>query len=230
MLDQETGTQIDRDGLVLWLPLNGNANDYSGVGNHGTSYNSPVYEDGRLTKALTFNGTTQYTLFGRNSLPTGSAQRAMSIRVRFNSTLGTGTKVFFTYGNNNTRDRCSFITYYDGTYRYLLCDHNNCNEGFLWTADTNWHTFQMTLPAGKTRTDEIIVMYDGIVVYDGSGGSYNPGTLNTTVATGWTPAVATLAGATNESNYRPAVTLCDARIYNKAKTTDQLAAIARGEA
>jgi hypothetical protein len=34
-----TGTPIDLQHIVLWYPLLGNANDYSGLGNNGTAYN-----------------------------------------------------------------------------------------------------------------------------------------------------------------------------------------------
>ena len=30
---------VDEQNLVMWWPLNGNANDYSGLGNNGTAYN-----------------------------------------------------------------------------------------------------------------------------------------------------------------------------------------------
>lgn len=48
------------DGLVQWYPLNGDANDYSGSGNHGTVY-GPIVTSGLNGKLqYSFDGTDDY--------------------------------------------------------------------------------------------------------------------------------------------------------------------------
>lgn len=42
-------------GLVLWLPFNGDTQDYSGLGNHETTYGAS-WVDGKFGRALNFDG------------------------------------------------------------------------------------------------------------------------------------------------------------------------------
>ena len=48
------------DGLVAYFPFNGNANDESGNGNHGTEYGGVSYENGVVGKAANFDGVDNY--------------------------------------------------------------------------------------------------------------------------------------------------------------------------
>jgi hypothetical protein len=50
------------DGLIAWYPFNGNANDESGNGNHGTVYNAVLTDDrfGINNDAYYFNGSNSY--------------------------------------------------------------------------------------------------------------------------------------------------------------------------
>jgi len=50
------------NGLVLYMPFNGNANDASGNSNNGTTYNTVLTTgvDGTANSAYAFNGTTSY--------------------------------------------------------------------------------------------------------------------------------------------------------------------------
>ena len=54
--------QIPTKGLVLYLPLNGNARDSSSLANNGTSVYTTAVNDrfGRAGKALSFNGSSSY--------------------------------------------------------------------------------------------------------------------------------------------------------------------------
>ena len=44
------------DGLVAYYPFNGNANDESGNGNHGTVHGATWVDNGNCRKALSFDG------------------------------------------------------------------------------------------------------------------------------------------------------------------------------
>ena len=48
------------DGLVAYYPFNGDANDASGNGNHGTEHGNITYVQGIVGKALKLNGTDSY--------------------------------------------------------------------------------------------------------------------------------------------------------------------------
>jgi hypothetical protein len=51
---------VPTNGLVGWWPFNGNANDESSSGNHGTVYGASLTTDrkGEIEKAYSFNGTS----------------------------------------------------------------------------------------------------------------------------------------------------------------------------
>ena len=51
-----------QDGLVAYYPFSGNANDYSGIGNHGTVFGATLATDrfGNLNHAYSFDGIDDY--------------------------------------------------------------------------------------------------------------------------------------------------------------------------
>jgi hypothetical protein len=54
------------DGLVAYYPFNGNADDESGNGNHGTVYGATITEDrfGNTESAYSFNSVGNYDFIG----------------------------------------------------------------------------------------------------------------------------------------------------------------------
>jgi len=52
---------LPAEGLVGWWPFNGNANDESGNGNHGTVNGATLAEDrfGQVNSSFLFNGNSQ---------------------------------------------------------------------------------------------------------------------------------------------------------------------------
>ncbi len=46
------------DGLILYLPFDGNINDASGKGNNGTLFGNEKFIDGKINKAMEFDGST----------------------------------------------------------------------------------------------------------------------------------------------------------------------------
>ncbi|MBK9149315.1 MAG: hypothetical protein IPM12_16040 [Flavobacteriales bacterium] len=53
---------VPTTGLEAWYPLNGNADDLSGNGNHGSEYNTTLTtdRDGVANAAYSFNGVNSY--------------------------------------------------------------------------------------------------------------------------------------------------------------------------
>jgi hypothetical protein len=58
----QVGAQIPTDGLVAWYPFNGNANDESGNGNHGTVNGATLTTDrfGNANSAYSFDGVNDF--------------------------------------------------------------------------------------------------------------------------------------------------------------------------
>src|SRR5437870_1018547 len=64
-------------GLVAYYPFDGNANDFSGTGRHGTAYNGVIYVPGVKGLAASFNGINAFIKASSDGLPTG--ERTVSL-------------------------------------------------------------------------------------------------------------------------------------------------------
>jgi hypothetical protein len=62
-------TYVPANGLVGWWPFNGNANDESGNGNHGTVNGATLTTDrfGNVNKAYSFNGINNNIVVANSS-------------------------------------------------------------------------------------------------------------------------------------------------------------------
>ena len=61
---------VPANGLVGWWPFNGNANDESGNGNHGTVNGATLTQDrfGNANMAYGFDGVDDWILINENSI------------------------------------------------------------------------------------------------------------------------------------------------------------------
>ena len=91
---------VPTNGLVGWWPFNGNANDESGNGNHGTVNGATLAADrfGNAGKAYSFDGNSNVSVQNSNSLQVGNAltysvwfkQSTMGYVINFILQKGTG--------------------------------------------------------------------------------------------------------------------------------------------
>lgn len=83
------------NGLVAYYPFNGNANDESGNGNHGTIYGaSPTTDRFNISgKAFIFNGIDNFIKANSSGLP--SSERTMSLWLNANSVTGNPTSIAY---------------------------------------------------------------------------------------------------------------------------------------
>lgn len=60
---------VPQNGLIAWYPFNGNTNDESGNGNHGTNYGATLANDrfGNGNSAYSFNGINEYISVNDNA-------------------------------------------------------------------------------------------------------------------------------------------------------------------
>jgi len=95
------GDIFPRNGLVGWWPFNGNANDESGNGNHGTVYGATLTTDrfGNQNGAYLSNSNSTNSITGScSNFPSGNSPRTISIWYNA-SGLGSGCcKGLFGYG------------------------------------------------------------------------------------------------------------------------------------
>ena len=59
---QNIPSYVPKDGLVAWYPFNGNANDESGNGNHGTVNGATLTADrnGKANSSYSFDGVSNF--------------------------------------------------------------------------------------------------------------------------------------------------------------------------
>lgn len=90
--------QIPINGLVAWYPLNGNANDYSGNGNHGTLIGGLIWTEnikGTSNSSAYFNGTDSYiTVPNSNSIQLATNELTFSLWFKGETTI-LGPLAFF---------------------------------------------------------------------------------------------------------------------------------------
>ncbi len=126
---------VPTNGLVGWWPFNGNANDESGNGNHGTVNGATLTTDrnGNTGKAYGFNGT--YISVPMTSLLHNLPMRSFSVWYKANGSQSGGRIYETTYMNGgiaiyggNTLD----AWYSNGQYE---CNVTSVNSGSL----NQWH-------------------------------------------------------------------------------------------
>jgi len=86
------------DGLVAYYPFDGNTQDASGNGNHGTVKGTLDFEDGVFFQAARFEGNSHVIVDNTNNIPLGSSSRTLS------------AWIMMTEGRNNTDDQ-PFVGY-----------------------------------------------------------------------------------------------------------------------
>src|SRR6476659_5585337 len=82
-------------GLVAYYPFDGNANDFSGAGRHGTAFNGVAYVPGMKGLAASFNGINAFIKASSDGLPTG--ERTVSLWL-FANTIKMPRSVLLAYG------------------------------------------------------------------------------------------------------------------------------------
>jgi hypothetical protein len=139
--------QISTEGMILYLPFNGNVNDLSPNGNNGIDYTMHNYVAGKKSQALDFNGTTDYvvlsnTLDSRNGLSfsfwlktrgANATQNNGSIISKYSKINNTRCFMVYSFGSYETRsdDRLSAAFYADG---YSSAYHD-MSKSYLEPAD-----------------------------------------------------------------------------------------------
>ncbi|MDI6450881.1 LamG-like jellyroll fold domain-containing protein [Anaerobaca lacustris] len=95
-------TEPDAADLVGYYALDGNANDGSGHGHHGSLIGAPTYGPGVQGQAIQLNGINQYVDFGNPAdWPAGRAARSMTGWAK-SSVVDPGWRWIATYGSAGT--------------------------------------------------------------------------------------------------------------------------------
>jgi hypothetical protein len=117
---------LPAEGLVGWWPFNGNANDESGNGNHGTVNGATLAEDrlGQVNSSFLFNGNSQ-------NIACASIDNISSLTLSFwQKTNPNGGGAIITQNNPNNCINVSFDIQLGPTDGVMGISHNanNCNQ------------------------------------------------------------------------------------------------------
>lgn len=132
---------LPANGLELWMPFNGNANDESGNANHGTPNGAVLIQDrhGKPDSAYYFNGTSDY-IRCINPGPTGGGSRSVTFWVKMDtSDLGT----IFSYGNNDSGPTDFSVKTNIFCGGALLGDRESYSEACNSIISNRWQFFAM---------------------------------------------------------------------------------------
>jgi O-glycosyl hydrolase len=173
-----TPTNTPSPGPIAWYQFEGNANDSSGNGKHGTLVNGPVFVAGKVGQAVDLDATNDYV-----SLPAGLVNGLTNFSVSTWVKLDTisNNRRIFDFGNNTT------------VYMYLTPRHSSNNllqygittSGTGGTQRTNGNA---ALPTGVwkhvavTQSGNTVTLYvDGAQVGQNTGTTLNPNSLGNTL-------------------------------------------------
>jgi hypothetical protein len=145
--------QVPTNGLVGYWPFNGNANDLSGSGNHGTVHNATLTTDrfGNPNSAYQFvgndNNTVSYIAAYHNNLPAGNTPRTISVWLTHDtygvpSGSGNDGHPIIAYGTpaTNSSNELLFFTTSGGVDKVRYGGFNNdLDMPFTYTLSTWYH-------------------------------------------------------------------------------------------
>ena len=138
VMAQNIPSYVPKDGLVGWWPFNGNANDESGNGNHGTVNGATLTNDrnGKPNCAYDFDGVD-------DSIPTkfngvlGKEARTISFWVKTNNKKESFPIV---YGSNINGSRINITLNYINSGITIGTSYSAINyKSNHNTSDNNWH-------------------------------------------------------------------------------------------
>lgn len=165
---------IPSDGLICWYPFNGNANDESGNGHHGTVHGADLVSDrfGNLNNCYNFDGINDYISGNCSDFP--SAERTVSFLV--NCSLGMENSFFFGYGGGSCGTSFNLYGNSQGcgpqglnglSYSSHCCvDNFNCSSQSFGINEWNLLTFTTSASGTKIYLNAVkLIDYNGFINY-----------------------------------------------------------------
>jgi len=200
--------------LMAWYKFDGNANDSSGNGRHGTATGAPTYTAGKFGQAITLDGSSYVVITGYKGILGGGA---FSITAWVKST-STGDVTMVNWGTQVGGQRVDFRLYQGR----LRVEHGGGNlQANTVLADGQWHHVAVTV------TQNAPISYPNVKLYldgkDDSQTTTDPSTFNIVANVD----VNIGRRGTNNDRVFPG-SLDDVRIYDKALSQAEIATIMDG--
>jgi hypothetical protein len=158
------------EGLELYLALNGDFQDASGKGRHGTAMGGPLFAASANGQGVSFNGVDQYIAVTgyKGILAVDAVQQAFSVSNWVNTTSDAGDTEMVTWGLQGAATRLTWRVHQGR----LRTEHNAGNlRGNTYINDGEWHHVALTVSEGATLRAETTQLYvDGLEDSYFSGG------------------------------------------------------------
>jgi hypothetical protein len=129
-----------RDGLVGYYPLDGNAQDFSGLGNHGTVGGNPTYVVGMVGQAMRCNGTTDYV--GMDGVADDITTNNFTLAVWIKTAVGSGYPTIVAI-NTASGGNVNWLAIRDDLGDGMA-DFENAGPGPTVVVDDVWHHVAVT--------------------------------------------------------------------------------------
>ena len=174
LFSQDLPSYIPTDGLVAYYPFNGNANDESGNGNHGTVNGATLTtdRDGNENSVYSFDGVDDYIFLGKNSdFPISNS---FSISVIF--------LIQDVNCKNDSNNECDNIIYNnEGLYELGINKNNSKLKFSINNSEPDWGWIDIEFDYDFEKWNHLIFNYDdglikifinnsSVYIYDGVGG------------------------------------------------------------
>lgn len=203
------------NGLVAYYPFNGNSYEATGSGYNLTNFGAQLATDrfGNTNSAYSFNGSSYMITATNNLLPSGSANRTLSLWVKTDSSLTnvSGNYIAADYGSGASPN-LAFGLFLGNRYWGIHFDGANQQVFSSIKPDTSWHQFVCIYSNGFAQ------MY-----VDGIQNTNAPWTTST--------AVGRLIVGNNINGFSEYFRgiIDDIRIYNRALSSSEVTALYNAE-
>ena len=229
---QNIPSYVPKDGLVGYWPFNGNANDESGNGNHGTVNGATLTEDrnGLNNKSYNFNNSRNDII----NLPSINCNNITSYSISgwFNKNSNSSGVDGTIFGQSNGCQGSDGLRLYIGTDNLLFWQMektNNCiSEGkFIPNVnytDGKWHFFAVIFESNtnSVNCENFKIYIDNILVSQSNINNNNSSIALPLVNNNNTTVFGNVYN--NKNNSFPG-TLDDIAIYNRALTQQEISAL-----
>ncbi|MDT7858772.1 MAG: LamG domain-containing protein [Candidatus Aenigmarchaeota archaeon] len=229
------------NGLVLWLPMDEGSGtityDYSGYGNNGTLYNGtnicsnpptsgcPTWVDGKIGKALSFDGSDDYVTIGNvgSGVTSGSSNDIGSLLGNGPFTVTLWYKPISNPGSSDwdfLLDQRADINWGDGFY--ILNDGRLSNKILFGVADStsSEKTVNSNTQLQVNNWYHIVALYDGSAIRIYVNGNFENSVSQTTRRSNTVGAV---IGSRYSKDQKYVNGIIDeVHIYNRALSEDEI--------
>lgn len=198
--------------LVAYYPFNGDANDYSGNGNHGTVYGATLVE-GRSGQCYNFDGVNDYIDCGSSPILKLNTGGTISAWVNFTSFNGTSwSNTIVGKGGSSWANHHYILFKASGTNKLLfsISDGSNyLNGNGPYTTDINLNEWYYVVATWDSTKKSIYL--NGQLCQS----------VNSIIMPIDTPAPVSI-GRTGSNGYYTDGCIEDVRIYNRALSADEI--------